>query len=318
MSTILIHKDGLAYSFPYALSFDNVQNAEWGRWKSQSTVVTWFGKDFQYTPSYATPTGGLLTFFAITKSDDTPIYSIFTNYVVSNSSKSVYVDALPIEIMLSGNNEWIGGSDNDVFYFISNPNAASNTADGALGLDTFRFLTKKSDYGISNFNSVTDSLNVSFMSSNARFALKNIERLDFVDINIALDIGPTENAGSVYMLYKAAFNRPSDAGGMGYWIAQKDSGKNIVTDIAQGFVNSAEFIAKYGANPSNSSYVNNLYQNVLGRAGEAGGVTYWIGEMDAGRVSKASALVAFATLPEGASLVANLIANGIPYQEWVG
>jgi hypothetical protein len=119
------------------------------------------------------------------------------------------------------------------------------------------------------------------------------------------------------MLYKAAFNRPSDTSGMGYWISLKDGGSNIITNIAQGFVSSAEFIAKYGANPSNSSYVNNLYQNVLGRAGESGGVAYWTGEMDAGRVNKAQALVQFATLAEGAALVAPLIANGITYTEWM-
>ena len=147
--------------------------------------------------------------------------------------------------------------------------------------------------------------------------LTNIERLKFSDANIALDIAPSQNAGSVYMLYKAAFNRPSDTSGMGYWIFLKDGGANIVTNIAQGFVNSAEFIAKYGANPSNSSYVNNLYQNVLGRAGESGGVAYWTGEMDAGRVNKAQALVQFATLAEGAALVAPLIANGITYTEWM-
>jgi serralysin len=146
----------------------------------------------------------------------------------------------------------------------------------------------------------------------------NVERIKFTDISLALDVGPTQNAGSVYMLYKAAFNRPSDAGGMGYWISLKDGGANIVTNIAQGFVNSAEFIAKYGANPTNLSYVSNLYQNVLGRAGEAGGVAYWTGEMDAGRISKAQALASFATLPEGAGIVAPLIANGIQYQEFLG
>ena len=105
---------------------------------------------------------------------------------------------------------------------------------------------------------------------------------------------------------------------MGYWLAQKDGGSNIVTNIAQGFVNSAEFTAKYGTNPTNASYVDNLYQNVLGRNGDSGGITYWNQELDAGRISKAAALAAFATLPEGASNVASLIANGIPYQEWVG
>ena len=148
--------------------------------------------------------------------------------------------------------------------------------------------------------------------------LNNIERLAFSDINVALDIGPSQNAGSVYMLYKAAFNRAPDEGGMGYWLAQKDGGANIVTNIAQGFVNSGEFTAKYGANPTNASYVDKLYLNVLGRAGEAEGVAYWNQQLDAGNISKAAVLVQFATLAEGASIVAPLIANGIPYTEWVG
>lgn len=55
----------------------------------------------------------------------------------------------------------------------------------------------------------------------------------------------------MYMLYKAAFNLPSDAGGMLYWIAKKDGGATIVINIAQSLVNSAKFIAKNGVNLSN-------------------------------------------------------------------
>lgn len=148
--------------------------------------------------------------------------------------------------------------------------------------------------------------------------VSEVERLKFSDGNIALDVGPTQNAGSLYMLYKAAFNRAPDTEGMGYWLAQVDGGKNIVTDIAAGFVKAPEFVAKYGTNPTNAFYVDQLYLNVLGRPGEAGGVAYWNQELNTGARSKAEVLVQFATLPEGAALVANLIANGISYVEYVG
>jgi hypothetical protein len=188
--------------------------------------------------------------------------------------------------------------------------------DGGAGIDTAIYSGTASQYQITTGTqaAVVDKTT----GRDGTDSLTNVERLKFSDTNVALDVGPTQNAGSVYMLYKAAFNRAPDASGMGYWLAQKDGGSNIVTNIAQGFVNPAEFIGKYGSNPTNLSYVNNLYQNVLGRTGEAVGVAYWIGEMDAGRVSKSQALVQFATLAEGASLVAPLIANGIQYQEWVG
>jgi hypothetical protein len=171
-------------------------------------------------------------------------------------------------------------------------------------------LTQKSDltgFTVTDKNKVINTLEVN-----------QVERFKFSDTNVALDIAPTDNAGSVYMLYKAAFNRAPDAGGMGYWLAQKDSGKDIVTSLAQGFVGSKEFTDKYGTNPNNASYVDKLYQNVLGRAGESGGVTYWNQELDAGRITKAAVLVQFATLSEGAANVASLIANGIPYTEYVG
>ena len=186
--------------------------------------------------------------------------------------------------------------------------------DGGLGIDTVYYSGVIARYQ-GSVGVQTIVVDTQF-NGDGRDTLINVERLQFSDISLALDVAPDQNAGSVYMLYKAAFNRAPDEGGMGYWLAQKDGGANIVTNIAQGFVNSSEFVGKYGINPSNSSYVNNLYLNVLGRSGEAEGVAYWTTQMNAGKVSKADALVQFATLPEGASLVANLIANGITYQEW--
>jgi hypothetical protein len=164
----------------------------------------------------------------------------------------------------------------------------------------------------------TASVEDSLTNRDGTDTLTNVERLQFSDISLALDIAPTQTAGKVYMLYQATFNRTPDTEGLGYWIKQVDNGANITTDVAAFFVTSPEFVAKYGANPSVASYVDNLYLNVLGRPGEAGGVAYWNQELSAGTITRAAVLEAFATLPEGAALVANAIANGIQYQEWVG
>ncbi|MBU3587836.1 DUF4214 domain-containing protein [Polynucleobacter sp. 31A-FELB] len=204
-----------------------------------------------------------------------------------------------------GGNDSISGEEGD------------DVIDGGSGIDLAVYLGLATEY-IFRINVSNTEVSDVMPNRDGTDTLTNIERLAFSDINVALDIGPSQNAGSVYMLYKAAFNRAPDEGGMGYWLAQKDGGANIVTNIAQGFVNSGEFTAKYGANPTNASYVDKLYLNVLGRAGEAEGVAYWNQQLDAGNISKAAVLVQFATLAEGASLVADLIANGIPYTEWVG
>ena len=211
---------------------------------------------------------------------------------------------------------WAG---NDKFYD-ANANTASAKIDGGLGLDTSIYSDKVINYSIRPLSNESFEVKHTATSASLKVSdtLTNIERLKFSDTNVALDIAPTQNAGSVYMLYKAAFNRAPDNGGMGYWLAQKDSGKDIVTSLAQGFVGSKEFTDKYGTNPSNASYVDKLYLNVLGRAGESGGVAYWNEQLDAGNISKAAVLVQFATLAEGATKVASLIANGIPYTEYVG
>ena len=148
--------------------------------------------------------------------------------------------------------------------------------------------------------------------------VSNVQRLQFTDTTVALDISPTQTAGSVYMLYQATFNRTPDAPGLGYWINAVDKGANIITNVAASFIQSPEFVAKYGANPSNASYVDNLYQNVLHRAGESGGVAYWNQQLNTGAATKAFVLEQFATLAEGAALVAPAIAHGIAYQQWVG
>ena len=212
-----------------------------------------------------------------------------------------------------GNDVISTGAKNDVI----KGGLGSDSIDGGAGIDTAQFSGLSTSY-VRSVTSTVKTVTDNVANRDGTDTLTNIERLKFTDTNIALDIGPTQNAGSVYMIYKAAFNRAPDASGMGYWLAQKDNGSNIVTNIAQGFVNSAEFTAKYGANPSNATFVDKLYQNVLGRSGDAGGVAYWNQQLDNGSASKAAALAAFATLPEGASNVASLIANGIPYTEFVG
>lgn len=224
-----------------------------------------------------------------------------------------------IQAAIHSNDHLIGGS---VFTTgTANPDEFTGkklnlVIDGLEGIDTVTYATSSSQASVTRTGSNVITV-VDAAQPTQGDVLTQIERLQFTDLNIALDVGPDENAGSLYMLYKAAFNRAPDNEGMGYWLAQVDQGKNIVTDIAQGFVNAPEFVTKYGTNPTNAFYVEQLYKNVLGRTGEPEGVSYWNQELDAKRVDKAATLVAFATLPEGAALVADLIVNGIAYEPWI-
>ena len=257
-----------------------------------------------------------------------------------NIDAQIYFKSATWANVLAGNDTLVGGPGSDTLQDYGSNNKFQGMGGNdafiaaAGGINTGIFRGKSSEYSVLASNKIAYSgltglsgytINDSVANRDGSTQMININRLKFLVADaltgantVALDNGPTDNAGSVYMLYKAAFNRAPDAGGMGYWLAQKDGGSNIVTNIAQGFVASKEFTDKYGTNPSNASYVDKLYQNVLNRAGDSGGVTYWNQELDAGRISKAAVLVQFATLAEGAANVASLIANGISYTEFVG
>jgi len=243
------------------------------------------GNDVYYTSSTATPNGGAWNGVYLYAGNDT----YYENHVKMKYS--------------------------DVFY-------------GGDGIDTAVMPGRAANYSIVATNYVWDTLkNVGNfpgfeITDNTKaintLQVNQVERLQFTDTMVALDNGPTQTAGSVYMLYQATFNRTPDAAGLGYWIAQVDKGANIITTVAASFVQSPEFVSKYGANPSNASYVDNLYQNVLHRAGEAGGIAYWNQQLNTGAATKAFVLEQFATLAEGAALVAPAISHGITYQQWVG
>ena len=146
--------------------------------------------------------------------------------------------------------------------------------------------------------------------------LNEVERLQFSDINLALDTGKCEIAGSAYRIYKAAFDRTPDAGGLGFWINAMDDGASL-TSVAAGFINSPEFQLLYGANVTDRDFVTKVYTNVLDRNPDQGGYDFWLGAMGRG-ASRADILASFSESDENIANVADLIANGIQYQEWLG
>jgi len=96
------------------------------------------------------------------------------------------------------------------------------------------------------------------------------------------------------LLYEAALGREPDVAGLETWIgiynslpasvkaagvyaslAETAGGFNGSMSIADGFVNSAEFQAKYGA-LTDQEYVTQLYANVLHRAPDQSGLTTWM------------------------------------------
>jgi Domain of unknown function (DUF4214) len=104
------------------------------------------------------------------------------------------------------------------------------------------------------------------------------------------------NIAPVTRLYMAFFNRIPDYDGLKYWSSLYRTGTPLAT-IATAFASSAEFISTYGA-LTNAQYVALLYQNVLNRPGEAGGLAYWTSVLDSGAMSRGSVMLGFSESAE--------------------
>jgi hypothetical protein len=186
--------------------------------------------------------------------------------------------------------------------------------DGGLGIDTAFYSRPYTSFELKIASN--KQVTVNGLSRQVDY-LQNVERLQFIDTMLALDTGKDQTAGSGYMLYKAAFNRTPDAGGLGYWISKMDTGMDY-SSVAQNFVNSSEFKTAFGGNnPTANTLVTKLYNNVLNRAPDAGGLAFWQDKLNTGW-STADVLGYFSTSAENVTNVTPLIANGIQYQQFVG
>ncbi len=190
-----------------------------------------------------------------------------------------------------------GSSGDDVFAIVS----GVTTVTGGAGLDTAVFSATSGAETIT-FN--TGSVTVSGPQGTA--TLTGVERLHFTDKELALDVDG--HAGQAYRLYQAALGRAPEQSGLTYWTDRLDQGASL-SKIAAGFAGSGEFAAKIGGG-SAVSMISLLYQNVLGRAADAGGLTYWSGLLATGS-SMADILASFSESPENVAKVAPAIAHGM-------
>ena len=183
--------------------------------------------------------------------------------------------------------------------------SGNDIINGGAGLDHAAYGSRHAAYTL-NLNGSGNTIS----GPEGADTLTGIERLRFQDAHLGFDVDG--NAGQVYRLYKAAFARTPDLGGLGGWIAGMDSGLTL-EQVANSFIASAEFQSLYGASSSNGQFVTALYLNVMGRAPDAGGYGYWVNQLASSLQTRAQVLVAFSESAENKSATAGLTANGILY-----
>lgn len=93
------------------------------------------------------------------------------------------------------------------------------------------------------------------------------------------DAAKLANDETVKKAYENIFNRQADQAGLDYWSSQLDAGKST-TDLLRDMVSGAQ--GEDAKTASNTQTVNNLYQELLGREADAGGLDYFRAQLEAG------------------------------------
>lgn len=223
---------------------------------------------------------------------------------IATGAEAVTPDTFTLEGIFAGDDSLTGNSGANVFA----ADLGQDTIDGGGGIDHMVYAVA------STAAVVTPTGNgvVTVSTASGTDTLVNVERIDFTDESIAFDVnGP---AGEAYRLYQAALNRAPDIGGLGYYIHKLENGWSE-HDIATGFINSPEFISRFGSAQtlSDLQYVQLLYQNILHRAGEDAGVAYHVQELQT--MDRQQVLVNFAESPENRANLVGVMAQGMPYLE---
>ncbi|MDN4053587.1 DUF4214 domain-containing protein [Massilia sp. YIM B02763] len=190
------------------------------------------------------------------------------------------------------------------------PGAGNNAIDGKGGLDTVVYEGKSGDYTVNKevwgFG-ITDKV-----GNGGHDSLINVERVQFSDMSVALDIGAGEVAGEIYRVYRALFGREADESGQGFWMDALEHGHSLES-IAMEFAASPEYVERYGANTTNEQFLTNLYQNVLHRNPDGDGYKFWLNALNVEHQTRGNVIVGFSESPENQAQVIGSIQDGIKY-----
>lgn len=122
-----------------------------------------------------------------------------------------------------------------------------------------------------------------------------ISKIQYVQLDYgdALVFANDSVEAQVGELYHVAMGREADAGGLDFWFDAVRAGASL-SQIANGFANSNEFNELHGAQ-NDYEFVQSLYQNTFGRAGEAAGVEFWQSSLANG-TTRAALILDFAQI----------------------
>ena len=238
---------------------------------------------------FETFAGSTLTSEATGLSIDT---TVAESYLLNNQAQGLLQLALPGHDIIngsSGNDVLIGYNGNDVF----TGGGGNDTIQGGGTNNTAVYSGTAAQYSISISGS-TFTVADTVPNRDGTDTLFNIQYAQFSDRTIALTIvPPTSVQQEVFGLYAALYGRAAEFPGYSYWVGlvgQQSDGAGVTLAnasstavtlndaqvLGQGFVNTQNtyFNQIYGS-LSDSDFINAMYVNIGGNAGDPSGIAYW-------------------------------------------
>jgi len=226
-----------------------------------------------------------------------------SNIVIGDdASQSIFLGPEDDQLSGGGGDDVIGSAGgNDVLA----GDAGNDAVAGGIGNDSLAGGTGndvlqggRSDRGHWDFTLAADGT-LGAGHQTLMFAPTGAETLARTELDARADALAFMSAGAatlrdIALLYHGAFGRAADLSGLNFYVEHGAS----LTQVAQSFARSPEWATSSLNAATDSAFVQALYQQVLGRAGDTAGTAYWLGKL-AGTggpaLSRADVLVAFAT-----------------------
>lgn len=148
-----------------------------------------------------------------------------------------------------------------------NGTGGNDTLSGGLGVDTAIYNSNRANYSI-----LGTSTGLSISGPDGNDTVSGIERFQFTDKNIAVDLNAGQAASNTVRIIGAAFDAPTidehpDYVGIGLNLF--DSGQSIL-EVAQ-------LVIGVLGNPSNGAFVDKVFQNVVGATPSAADHDFYVG-----------------------------------------
>ena len=207
------------------------------------------------------------------------ILTTATGVVINDTSQKAIV---PVKIGTPADDLLSGGPGND-------------TLNGGAGIDTVLYAAPRANFSITK--AAGGYLVVDQVGLNGSDSIANVEKIKFSDGTVSLDYNDVVQA-----LYVAYFGRAADTGGLANFQSQLSQlgaprefsalsaayGSNPgIHNLIDSFSASDESKALYSGDTK--SFIKSIYNNILNRGPDQGGLDFWAGAVDRGELSRANA-----------------------------